>query len=189
MFSISKVNFTNFIEKIIYDQKRYDELDKALKQFAPSDFTGIAKTDDWKVKWISGIMGDEGGWIEWWLCETDYGEKLTQVWEDNDPEDSPSWDIKTPGDLYDFLVIHYYKSPNPMREKKAQDNGFKYALQEIKSCKDNNFLSQNEGWEERNALFQFLLTTLTNHYLLEVGANSDVDYSRKINLICSLEEE
>lgn len=187
MFSISRLNFIIFINRIMYDQKRYGRLDKALKQFAPSDFTGIAKLDDWKVEWISEVMRDKEGWIEWWLYETDCGEKLTQIWEDGDPEDSPSWNIKNAGDLYDFLVAQYYKGTNPIREKKAQDNGFKYALHEIKSCKDDNFLSQNEGWEERNALFQFLLTTLTNHYLLEAGANSDIDYDGKIDIICSLE--
>lgn len=189
MFPITKTSFVTFIEKIVYDQKRYDELDKALKQFAPSDFTGIAKINDWKVEWISEVMRDKEGWIEWWLYETDCGEKLNQVWEDGDPEDDPTWVIKTPDDLYDFLMVQYYKATNPIREKKAQDNGFKYALQGIKSCKDVNSLSRNEGWEDRDILFQFLLTTLTNHYLLEAGANSDVDYNEEINLICSLEGE
>ena len=189
MFSISKTNFIIFINRIIHDQERYDKLDKALKQFAPSDFTGIAKTNDWKLEWLSEVMQDKEGWVEWWFFETDCGKKLTQVWEDGDPEDDPTWDIKTSGDLYDFLMAQYYKDTNPLREKKAQDNGFRYALQGIKSCKDANFLSHNEGWEDRDALFQFLLNILTNHYLLEAGVNSNVDYNGEINLICSLEEE
>ena len=179
---LKKEDFIIAINYIIDEREREEKFDKALKEFAPSDFTGFWRDDNRVVKWLSDVMGDKYENISWWLYDTDAGRnkdmcKIT-FGEPDDP-DYKEWDILTAGDLYDYIVEEQREELEENESdhqdtifrigRKAQTEGVRYALNEIARLNRDNEDSANPGWAHRKALLTLLYNNIINHYLADTG--------------------
>ena len=54
------------------------------------------------IEVLADSMGDKDEWIEWWLWDTNFGKDHNEV-----KVKGRSYCIKTAGDLYKFLKMHY----------------------------------------------------------------------------------
>lgn len=196
---ISKARFLKIIHFLIGEEAKQEELHKALKKYAPSDFTGFLKTDIgiFILDFLQTEMNDTDNYIGWWLydcpkrgkCEDD---KRCTIWlGDIDNPDTDKVVIRTPEDLYDFLITQTGSAPSKESldlTKKAQDNGVKFALQTINQIKEKNSKTRNPGWEERQTLMQYLIDKITNTYLAKAGVNRDLNLDEDLHIISTLEE-
>ena len=86
-------------------QKGINELMRKAEDNICMDFMNAGSLminhEDIVVELLSDIFDDKGEWISWWCFETGYGESKTEVY---DRDDNVIANIKTPEDLYDFLI-------------------------------------------------------------------------------------
>ena len=183
----------NFIKEY---QEKMNTFDKALKEFAHSDFTGFYDENIYAhlLNNLIEDMDDKYDTISWWICETDWGkeEEMTAIWEKDDPDDKPTWNIKTPEDLYAYLFVNNAKAPSESSYAlaiKAQDNGVKYTLKTLETMRYNNEEAHNKGWEERGALIRYALEKIENEYRMSRGGEADLDYSKFVEIISVLDDE
>lgn len=194
---LTKKQFKKLLDRIIYEEERQQKLDKALQEYAPSDFTGFYDSDlsAFLLEILADLMDDKYDTISWWLwdapdrgrCKDD--RSCTICFKD---EDSPEYVIRTPDDLYDYLVLSNLTSPTKDHlrlAKRAQDNGVKYAISEIRGISDTNKRTKNPGWEERDALLKYTASKIINDYQIAAGANPGLSSDDNIYIICTAEEE
>lgn len=203
---LTKKQFVKILNHIIKEEEKQDKLDQALREYAPSDFTGFSKPDEttFLVGVLEELMGDKpqgeynSTYISWWLwdcpdrgrCKND--DSCTIWFGERDDENTDKIVVRTPEDLYDVLLIEYGKAPTKESVQmavKAQDNGVKFALHYLNVLKKNNKETKNEGWEERNALLDLASHKITNEYLLQRGTGADLNFEKDFNIISILEDE
>lgn len=195
---ITKEQFLKRLNFILDYEKSVEKYDKALKEFAHSDFTGYYDENlhCHLLEMLSEDMHQEDDdLISWWLydCpEAGKNPKHAKIWDgDKDDPNTTEYDVSTPEKLYDYLFITYSKAPSKETMNmtiKAQDSGVKFTLKEIEKMKKNNAKTQNKGWEDRQTILDFIQTQITNHYLLKRGPQADLDLSKPLHIISSLEE-
>ena len=202
---LTKKQFTKILNHIIKEEDRQERFNEALREYAPSDFTGFSKPDHtvFLVEILEDLMGDEPEgeygttYISWWLwdcpdrgrCKND--DSCTLWLGEHDDPDTPKIIVRTPEDLYDAILINKSKAPSKESIQmaiKAQDNGVKFALKTIKEVKDKNFETHNKGWAERDAEMEYLAQKIINSYLLEAGVNRDLNLDEDLHIISILEE-
>ena len=187
-----------FIERIKFIEdfhNRMCEFDEALRNYAPSDFSGFFddKTYNHLIDCLGEDMDDEYDYIGWWICETEFGKNknMCKIWE-NGTDHDPDWIVETPEQLYDYLFVLYGKAPSKDTLRltvKAQDNGFKFALKHINDLREANSETKNVGWEDRDSLFDFILKTIAHDYLYARGTGADLNYQENLYIISLLDEE
>lgn len=202
---LTKKQFIKILDYIIKEEDKQEKFSQALKEYAPSDFTDFSKPDitTFLVEILEDLMDDkpyskyDDSTISWWLwgcpdrgrCEND---DSCTIWlgEPDDPE-TEKFIIRTPEDLYAFLVVSHGKAPSEESIQmaiKAQDTGVKFALKIIKDIKNKNFETHNKGWSERDAEMEYLLQKITNEYLFKAGTNRDLNLDEDLHIISILEE-
>ena len=195
---ISKRAFLRIINLIIKEEEAQKRFDEALREYAPSDFTGFAKLGilDELVDILSDLMQDEYDYLGWWLWdspEMGRNPEFCKIWLGD--EDDPNTEIvivDTPEKLYDFMFTQYSKAPSKETLRmtvKAQDNGVKFALKKLEELKKTNTQTQNEGWENRNALLEYAQTQIENQYRFDRGIGADLHFQQPFNIISVLDEE
>ena len=192
---LTKKQFIKRLKFLQSFKERMDTFSEALCKYAPSDFTGFfdEETFNFLLSTLEEDMNDKYQNITWWICETDWGKRkdLCGIWEE-DAGEEPTWKINTMEDLYAYLFCQNSKTPTKESLQLAlrcQDNGVKFCLKEIQNVIDRNYETQNFGWEERNALLNYIKTIIKNNYLLKRGISVDLDYDKSIEIMSILEEE
>lgn len=105
---LSKELFCKFIDNILEQEKKGQELNKALENFTnDSDFTGFYYINEFDVEFLEELLGDENGWISWWIYEGRENPKENAI-ECN----GKKWTIESPEMLYDFLFQEGSEKPN-----------------------------------------------------------------------------
>ena len=98
------VSIMNALKSADELQDRINELMKTAKENIQDDFMNAAGLmichTDIVIDLLSYIFDDKAEWISWWVFETNYGENHTKVYKN----DEIIADIKTPEQLYDFLI-------------------------------------------------------------------------------------
>lgn len=195
---ISKKTFLKIINLIIKEEDEQNAFDYALKEYAPSDFTGFAKMGllDDLVDILKDLMEDEHDYIGWWLWDSpERGKKpeYCKIWlGDSDDPDTEVVVVDTPEKLYDFMVTEYSKTPSKDTLRmvvKAQDNGIKFSLKRIQELIDTNSKTKNEGWEERNTLLKLAKDRIEDEYRFTAGTNKDLSLDEDLHIISVLDEE
>lgn len=180
----------NFIKKY---EERVETFDHALKEFAPSDFTGFYDETiyEYLLKSITEDMNDEYDTISWWMCETEWGKKkdMCKITRgEKGDADYQEWSLLTLSDLYDYLEECQWERVNDELDEtlsdhedtiydigcKAQTEGVRFALNEISTISLTNENTQNPGWESRAAFLKLVYNQIRNHYLQETGLNADL---------------
>lgn len=195
---LTKKQFLERLNYLMDYQKKVDKFDEALREFAPSDFTGF-HDDDVHTHLLNTLiedMNDKDDYISWWLYDCPNAGKNPEhakIWlgDANDP-DTIVVDVSTPEQLYDYLFTQNIEtSPKETLNLavKAQDNGFKFALKHINDLKEANSETRNAGWEDRDSLFGFILGTIANDYLYARGIGADLNYHDSLYIISMLDEE
>jgi len=195
---LTKKQFLTILELILKEEDSQEKFDEALREYAPSDFTGFAKTGllDILVDFLVDAMGDDDGYISWWLWDApDRGrnKKGSRIWlGDSDDPDTEVIEIVTPEQLYNFLLLNYGKAPSKetiQMAVKSQDNGVKFAIRQIDNILKSNLKAKNEGWEERKTLMEYLIGKICNEYLLARGVGADLNCQDNPTIISVLEDE
>lgn len=191
---LTREQFKTLIIYIMAEKEKGDRLDEALREYAPSDFTGFCKETDDLLEFLEDVMGDTDGTISWWMYETEYGEReeMINIWEKDDPDDKPTWRIKTLDDLYNYIYAHHKEAPSKKELKSLlfqQEQGFKFALSKIRELRDTNTKTANKGYEERNYLLNYLLETLPNDYIFATGVGHLPDIDEGVFIISTLDGE
>lgn len=180
---LKKEDFIKAINYILTEREKEAKFDLALKDFAPSDFTGFWRDDSALVDWLANVMEDKYENIAWWVYDTDGG-KLTDMckitYGEPDDPDYKEWDIRTPSDLYDYLMEEYLENTDfqPTTNTtfdigcKAQTEGVRFALNEIAKINKANEKTGNPGWENRKTLMTLLYNNIVNHYLQTTGLDA-----------------
>lgn len=195
---LTKKQFLTILNLILKEEDAQEKFDEAIREYAPSDFTGFAKTGllDTLVDFLVDAMEDSDGYISWWLWDApDRGKnkKGSRIWlGDSDDPDTEVIEIVTPEQLYSFLVANYGKAPSKDTVRtiiKSQDNGIKFALKTLDELIHTNNMTSNEGWTDRGALLRYARDKIENEYRLARGANADLNYSDNLFIISVLEDE
>lgn len=195
---LTKKQFLERLNYLMDYQKKVDKFDEALREFAPSDFTGF-HDDDVHTHLLNTLvedMNDKDDYISWWLYDCPNAGKNPEhakIWlgDENDP-DTIVVDVSTPEKLYDYIHANYGQAPSKDTMRtiiKSQDNGFKFALKHINDLKEANSETGNVGWEDRDSLFDFILKTITNDYLYARGTGADLNYHDSLYIISMLDKE
>lgn len=175
------VDRANFIKNY---EKRADNFDHALKEFAPSDFTGFYDETIFNhlLKNLQEDMEDEHDTISWWMCDTEWGQKkdMCNIYDSTTNEIIAVVDSLE--SLYDYLEKSQSEKVSENHEdtifrigKKAQTDGLRFALNELAIINANNQTLKNAGWEERKALLELIYNQIVNNYLLATGINPESD--------------
>lgn len=195
---LTKKQFLTILNLILKEEDAQEKFNEALREYAPSDFTGFAKMGilDTLVDFLVDAMEDSDGYISWWLWDApDRGRnpKGCRIWlGDSDDPDTEVVEIITPEQLYSFLVANYGKAPSKDTIRlavKSQDNGVKFALRQIDNIIESNIEAKNPGWEERKTLMELLIGKISNEYLLARGTGADLNYLDDSIIISVLEDE
>ena len=195
---LTKKQFLTIMNIILKEEESQNKFDEALKEYAPSDFTGFAKMGllDDLVGFLKNVMNDEGDYISWWLWDSpDKGKnpKFCKIWlGDADDPETPVMEITTPEKLYDFLLLNYEKAPSKESIEmavKAQDNGVKFALKILNEMQETNKKTGNQGWEERNALLKYAQDKIEHEYRFSRGIGADLNLDKELHIIGVLDEE
>lgn len=203
---LAKKQFIKIINHIVEEEDRQEKFDQALKEYAPSDFTGFSNPNHtvFLVELLEELMGDVPEkkygttYISWWLwdcpnrgkCEKD--SSCTVWFGDADDPDTDKIVVRTPEDLYNLLLIQYGKSPSKKSIQMAvtaQDNGVKFTLKTIDDILETNIKTKNKGWEDRKTLMEYLIGKISNEYLLTRGTGADLNYQDNSTIISVLDEE
>lgn len=78
------------------------------------------------------------------------------------------WVLRTIDDLYEYLLDNYKEKKNGVIIRQ-QSAGVGFALDTIREQREKNTKTKNVGYEDRNALFNFLDELIENRYILETG--------------------
>lgn len=104
------VKIINRLKEARQLQDNINDLMNKAKDNIRHDFMNAASLminhEDTVVELLEEIMDDDGSWISWWLFETNAGESRTEIY---DKDDNVIADIKTPENLYDFLILENKK--------------------------------------------------------------------------------
>lgn len=193
---LTKQQFVTAINYYIDGERRFEQLNDALKVFAPSDFTGIAdcKYMPLYLEWLADVMGDEDETISWWVyeCECGHRKDLCHIWDgDPDEPDTIKYDIYTAGDLYDYLLINSIPVPTKSEMQsiiKQQEMGVKYALKVISDLIDTNTKTGNQDYETRNALMRLIYNKIADGYVYETGIDH-LPTPDNIKLVVALDKD
>lgn len=197
---ISKASFLKAIHFLIKEEEKQEKLDKALKKYTSSDSTGFSKPDIsiFLLDFLRAEMNDTEDYLSWWLYECPKrgkckDDKLCTIWlGDIDDPNSEKIIVRDPEDLYYLLLINSTRTPSKESLQmaiKAQDAGVKFTLKEIQLLQDKNKTTKNEGWQDRDTLFQYIKTQIENQYRFERGIGADLDFQKPFGIINLLEEE
>ena len=174
---LSKEVFLEKLHEIIKIQEDDDRLDRALKEVAPSDFTGFSRIE-YTNKLLDELSEDmhdeEDDYIGWWLYDCpergqcEYDDECT-VWLQNDRP----FVIRTEEDLYDFLVYNYKEGEESPSDdamlRRAQMDGVRYAINIITKLRHVNQATDGAKSGEYEALMQYLSDKIRNEYALDTG--------------------
>lgn len=197
---LTKQQFIKRLNFIINYNKKVEEYDHALKEFAHSDFTGFYD-EELHSYLLSTLTEDmnippDDDVISWWLydCpEAGRNPGHCKIWlGDADDPNTEVLNILTPEDLYNYIFITYSKTPSKSTIKsilKAQDSGVKYSLKQIQDIRKENNKTRNQDWEDRDTLLKYTQTIIENHYRYDRGVNADLDFKKDLYIITSLDEE
>lgn len=192
---LTKKQFIERIEFIEDFHNRMCEFDEALRNYAPSDFSGFFddKTYQYLIARLGEDVNDDNDYIGWWICETEFGKNknMCKIWE-GDTDHDPDWIVDTPEQLYDYIFIQNTKAPSKESVQlavKAQDNGVKFALKIIEEMQRTNEKTKNEGWGERGVLLQYAQDKIEREYRLQRGIGADLNFSKNLHIISVLDEE
>ena len=184
-----------FLERLNFIKEyeiRMGNFDKALNEFAKSDFTGFfdETTFDFLCDSLKEDMGDEYDIISAWMFDMEWGTRLTEIYDKDTGEIIA--DLNSPEALYDYLFTEYAKAPSKEEVKstiKAQDNGVKFALLILDEMQNTNENVHNFGWEERNALLKYAKDKITHEYQFQRGIGADLNLDSSCYIISVLEDE
>jgi len=99
------VKIINSLKSATELQNNIDDIMKKAKDNIENDFMNGAglmiNHESIVIDLLVKIMEDSGGYISWWIYETNYGESGTEIYN---MDNSLYVDIKTAEDLYDFLI-------------------------------------------------------------------------------------
>jgi len=86
-------------------QDKVDELMRNAKDNIENDFMNAASLminhEGIVIELLSDMFDDKAEWIAWWIYDTNFGQSMTEIY-DND--NNVIADLKTAGELYDFLT-------------------------------------------------------------------------------------
>lgn len=197
---LTKKQFLERINFIIEYDKAVEKYDKALKEFANSDFTGYYD-EKLHLHLLSTLAEDmeqdpEDDLISWWLYDCPEAGKHPEhakIWDgEKDDPDTTEYDVSTPEKLYDYIFISKAKSPSKETIKmvvKAQDNGVKFALKTIQEIRKTNKKTRGQDWEDRDTILRYTQNKIGDEYLFQRGIGVDLNYSKPFTIISTLEEE
>lgn len=101
---ISREQFVELLEFGLEKRTKSNLVHDALQNFTQDkDLTGfVDDTIQFLVDWLEKVMGDKEQTINWWVWDTECGERpeMRKIRYDDGSEK----DIRTTGDLYDFLT-------------------------------------------------------------------------------------
>lgn len=123
------------------------------------------------IYWLQDVMNDTDT-ISWWYydcpeqgkCKND--SSCTIELSRNKKE--RKWVLRTIDDLYEYLLDNYKEKKNGVIIRQ-QSAGVGFALDTIREQREKNTKTKNVGYEDRNALFNFLDELIENRYILETG--------------------
>ena len=120
--AIDRKHFIQAIEFVIELDEKENALTEALKEYGgDTDFMSFATDHQVRiVQWLEEVMGDSrrDPLISWWLWDAPDKGRGEKEWRIVVAEDGKKYDIKTAGDLYDFLVKY-----QPRDNEKETDDG------------------------------------------------------------------
>lgn len=174
----------NFIKDYDYRTEKYED---ALKQFAPSDFTGYydSRLHDHLVDTLISCVGEYlRDVIEWWIYDCRFGQDtdLAKITVNPDTDDEKTVDVSNVSDLYDYLIEYEFADePSVADAEHAQTEGVRYAISIIDEQIKSNRSVHNPDWKVRQALLTFVAHKIANEYRLATGI--DPNYEGDIELI------
>lgn len=193
---ISKEEFIERIKELDEISEADWELDRALKRIAPSDFTGFSRPQltNEKLNSLVDDMDDKYEYISWWLYDCpDHGkgeDSKCTVWS---TDEKTKWVIKTPEDLYDFLVELYQKEEEDAEEevrefvseglaRRAQIDGVRFAINVITQLRHTNKKTNGAKASEIEALLKYVSDKIETEYALSTGIFTKLYENESITL-------
>lgn len=172
-------DFVMGIEYILEQQKKEQAFTNALQEYAnDSDLTYFHTNHaDWMVRFLARTLNTEDydealDLISWWLWDApEAGKADDETCTISNPETGESWVVKTPSDLYNYIV----SQDNSLDNHTIQTEAIKFTLNIIDNLRTDNTETHNEGWAERNALLQYTREKIVNEYRLKTDDFTDFD--------------
>lgn len=90
------------MEKIIELNKVTEKFNEAIEMLCGDGWIAFTKHETIIVDLLKICVGDTGDWIDWWLWENYYGERISENSVTGD--DGKPIDVRTPEKLYDLIV-------------------------------------------------------------------------------------
>lgn len=106
---MNKDRFVAILNELKAARDMQDEVDNIMKKYRDKvrsdymDSTFTIAHDEIVIDLLQEMMNDDTDWISWWVYETNYGEHMTKIY-DNEEDGNVIADLKTASDLYDFLM-------------------------------------------------------------------------------------
>lgn len=168
------------IHFIIERENKAEKFAEALQKYAgQSDFTGFFDNiSSTLANWLEGIFEpynkECGGVISWWLWDCPErgrckDEEQMTIW---DRDEEKKWVLKTPEDLYDYLIEVSPVMPEDTTMQmifNQQTEGTKFAIKILDDMQMKNISSDNPGVEDRDALLRMAKNKIRNDYMIETG--------------------
>lgn len=106
---ISEDKFCEILDNMKADDKAASQINLILKNRKKTDFAdafAIFEHNTMTVLYLlQECMHDNYGWIEWWVCETNYGSNPLKIYVD-ETEDSYIY-LRNSHELYHFLLERF----------------------------------------------------------------------------------
>ena len=100
---LSRNDFSNVINRLKQNDRFLDKLSDVLDEFGIDNQICSTGLEDVIIDILETIFDDKKSeWISYWIWELDYGEKYNDG--DVADEDGVAISLRTPEDLYDFLL-------------------------------------------------------------------------------------
>lgn len=107
-YLISKEKFVETMEKIIELNNVTEKFNEAIEMLCGDGWIAFTKHETIIVDLLKICVGDTEDWLDWWLWENYYGERISDT--SLAEVDGTPIDVKTPEKLYDFLVSRKEKT-------------------------------------------------------------------------------
>ena len=154
------------LNHIVELEQADEKFNRALKDFGETDFSSFAsKEPSYLVGWLNEAMGlkEDDETISWWLWDAPNAgncdeQSCTVTFDDQ----KQSMIIKKADDVYDLIVAIYPKPKTP-------DDGVDFALDIIAMLQATNKTTHNDGWQERDALLEYVYNKVKDEWMLKHG--------------------
>ena len=176
---ISKDDFIKRLDEILEMEEMDAEFEKALRKFAPSDFTGFSRSNliAKKIESLEEDVEDSYGYVCWWLYEADRGQAEDSLCTIEDEDNK--WIIKTAEDLYDYLQETNREEESTEDDiedfiqeglaRRAQVDGVRFAINVITQLRHTNKKTNGVKASEIEALLKYVSDKIETEYALSTG--------------------